>query len=135
MKIFDAYRPLSVQQKLYDSTPCHLKEFVAKPSSNAKHSKGIAVDCTLIDIDGIEISMPSEFDEFNSSSYINYTGGTNEERKNRDYLIDVMQGCGFSVHNSEWWHFAISDDDYTTLNITFAEFMKNRDEYKQKKQY
>jgi D-alanyl-D-alanine dipeptidase len=123
LRIYDAYRPLSVQQSLYDATPAHLREFVAKPTKTARHCIGVAIDCGLSDLDGNEVIMPSAFDEFAPSAYADYSGGTAEQRKNRDYLIDLMQSCGFSVYSKEWWHYnAPVPDGAEAMDISCAEF-------------
>jgi D-alanyl-D-alanine dipeptidase len=128
IRIYDAYRPLSVQGSLYDSTPPELRMYVAKPSSNERHGIGIAIDCGLSDMVGNEIEMPSEFDEFNESAHIDYTGGTLEQRQNRDYLINLMHSCGFTVYNKEWWHFsAPNTNGLYAMDISFDEFVQLRE--------
>ncbi len=123
LKLYDTYRPLPVQKQLYDATPAALKRFVAKPSKNALHCKGLAVDCTLVTADGEELPMPSAYDEFTERASVQYTGGTKEERDNRDYLIAGMKQCGFSVYSKEWWHFtAPNPSEYPLLSISLTEF-------------
>jgi len=129
IRLYDTYRPLSVQGSLYDSTPPELEAFVAKPSKKEGHSIGISIDCGLSDMEGNEISMPSGFDEFNSSAYVDYSGGTEEQRQNRDYLISLMQSCGFKVYSKEWWHFnAPAPNGIEAMDISFEEFNRLRSE-------
>jgi D-alanyl-D-alanine dipeptidase len=121
--IFDAYRPLSVQQSLYDAAPENLKAYVAKPSARAPHGIGLTVDCGLSDLDGNLLDMPSEFDAFDKSASISYTGGTAKQRENRDYLIRLMSDCGFSVYSEEWWHYsAPNPKGYEALDFSFEDF-------------
>ena len=128
LRIYDSYRPLSVQRSLYESTPPHLYAFVAAPSKNEKHSMGLAIDCGLSDLEGNEIPMPSGFDEFNESAYVGYTGGTAEEQANRDYLIQLMERCGFTVYAKEWWHFSFPNPaGLEAQDISFGEFVALRD--------
>src|SRR2546423_14837612 len=49
-KIFDAYRPSAAQWKLWDAFPS--EEFVANPRRGSPHSRGVAVDLTLMDATG-----------------------------------------------------------------------------------
>ena len=47
LKIFDAYRPVNVQKKLWDILPD--ANFIAPPEKGSPHSRGVAVDLTLVD--------------------------------------------------------------------------------------
>ncbi len=59
IKIWDAYRPLSVQKIMYAAAPN--KKYVANPAgSGSKHNRGAAVDVTLVDKNGKEANMPTE---------------------------------------------------------------------------
>jgi D-alanyl-D-alanine dipeptidase len=130
IRIYDAYRPLSVQRSLYEATPPQLKAFVAKPSKTAKHSIGISIDCGLSDMDGNELDMPSEFDDFSEKAYGDYIGGTAEQEKNRAYLINLMESCGFAPLSIEWWHFnAPNPKGISAMDISFEEFQFLRDEF------
>ncbi|EPR11875.1 M15 family metallopeptidase [Ruminiclostridium papyrosolvens] len=63
IKIWDAYRPLSVQKIMCDATPD--KKYVANPyGTGSKHNRGAAVDVTLVDSNGKELKMPTGFDNF-----------------------------------------------------------------------
>lgn len=127
IKVFDAYRPVSVQQSLYDSTPKELKIYVAKPSASSLHPKGLAVDMTLVDANGKELDMPSEFDDFSIKAHIDYDGATERQKANRALLIDIMQKSGFRVNKSEWWHYYVPESaSYPLLNVQFIHFLKAR---------
>ena len=77
------------------------------------------MDLTLYDLEsGKEIKMPSEYDTFSEAAYPSYMGGTSEERKRRDFLIQVMEKHNFKVHPSAWWHYDHKDcDRYEILDI------------------
>lgn len=121
--IYDAYRPEPVQRVMYELAPADRKRYVAKPGSNANHTKGIAVDCTLADSDGNPIDMPSDFDEFSSHAAVAYNGGTEEQRANRDMLIAIMEEAGMKPASGEWWHFTPADTSgYEVLDIGFEDF-------------
>ena len=99
---------------------------MADPKIGSIHNRGCAVDLTLYDLkSGKEVKMPSGYDEFTERAYPSYKGGTEEERKNRDFLIQVMKKEGFTVHSNEWWHFDHKDCNlYQILDLTFEEIIK-----------
>lgn len=110
IKVWDAYRPLNAQRILYDLFP--RSSFVAKPPENPiksdfrpRHNNGMAVDITLIDKDGNELEMPSKFDDFTEKACPTRDNMTKEAKKNIDYLMDIMIGLGFRIHEGEWWHY------------------------------
>lgn len=121
--IFDGYRPWSVTKLFWDITPDDKKKFVADPEQGSRHNRGCAVDLTLFDIaSGKAVEMTSEFDEMSERSYPNYVGGTIEQRRLRDLLISKMQSHGFTVYETEWWHFDYKDwKSYRIENIQFNE--------------
>ena len=114
IKIWDAYRPLSVQKIMWDATPN--KNYVANPyRSGSKHNRGAAVDVTLVDKNGKEVKLPSEFDNFTAKASPNYKGMTSEARKNLDILSNAMKSSGFKTISTEWWHF--EDTEYKSYKI------------------
>jgi len=121
--IFDGYRPWSVTKLFWDITPAHNKMYVAKPSRGSRHNRGCAVDLSLYDLEtGIEIEMTGAYDEMSVRSHKNYSGGTLEQRQQRDLLIQVMRSHGFNVHRNEWWHFDYMDwRSYAIQDIPFSE--------------
>ncbi|GIU82289.1 MAG: D-alanyl-D-alanine dipeptidase [Acidobacteria bacterium] len=121
--IFDAYRPWSVTKLFWEVTPPEKRNFVADPAKGSKHNRGCAVDLSLYDLKtGKLLPMPSEYDEFTERASPSYQGGTQEERRNRDLLIKVMQEEGFTVNPYEWWHFDYKDwQEYAIYDIPFSE--------------
>lgn len=121
--IHDAYRPWWVTRVFWDATPAALKEFVADPADGSRHNRGAAVDLTLYDLQtGMAVQMPGLYDEMTERSYPDYTGGTAEQRRRRDLLRRLMEEQGFTVYESEWWHFDYEDwQEYPILNLTFDE--------------
>ncbi|MEI6344327.1 MAG: M15 family metallopeptidase [Verrucomicrobiota bacterium] len=121
LKIYDGYRPLPIQQKMWDLI---LDErFVSNPAVNrGRHTRGTAVDVTLVDKIGNPLPMPSDFDEFSPRAAVAYTGGTPETRRNRELLQKVMTRHGFLSYPHEWWHFDFQGwEKYEPLSIGFAE--------------
>jgi D-alanyl-D-alanine dipeptidase len=121
--IFDGYRPWSVTKIFWDVTPKDKKIFVADPKEGSKHNRGCAVDLSLYDLKtGKEVVMTGEYDEMSERSDINYTGGTDEQRKMRDLLRSAMESEGFVVYQPEWWHYDYKDwKEYPIQNIPFSE--------------
>ena len=70
LKVFDGYRPLSVQKKMWAVFP-H-PGFVADPAKGSRHNRGAAVDLTLIKLDGTEVPMPTPFDDFTPKAHRDY---------------------------------------------------------------
>jgi D-alanyl-D-alanine dipeptidase len=122
--IFDAYRPWSVTKIFWDATPPDKHEFVADPAKGSRHNRGCAVDLTLYDLkSGREVEMPGVYDEMSPRSYPTYTGGTAEQRTRRDLLRRAMENEGFSVFESEWWHFDYKDWQHYGIGNTPFERM------------
>lgn len=103
LKIWDAYRPLSVQKKFWEVCPD--ERYVAPPEKGSRHNRGAAVDVTLVDSLGNELEMPTGFDDFSKKAAPTYPDVSPAARKNRQILIDAMTAEGFSGISSEWWHY------------------------------
>lgn len=120
--IHDAYRPWWVTKVFWEATPPSLREFVADPGQGSRHNRGCAVDLTLYDLrTGEPVQMPGVYDEMSPRSYPNYSGGEPAERERRDLLRHAMEGEGFSVYDTEWWHFDFRDwREYPIVNQDFG---------------
>lgn len=119
LKIFDAYRPLAVQKKMWAKFP--LPGYVADPSKGSNHNRGAAIDLTLVDQDGNELPMPSAYDEFSERAHRDYSGGTPEQTRNRELLQEAMEAEGFKGLATEWWHFDDTDaKSYPVLDLPFS---------------
>ena len=123
LRIFDAYRPWCVTRIFWDATPPVKHEFVADPAKGSRHNRGCAVDLTLYDLaTGREVPMPGVYDEMSERSYPNYPGGTAGQRAHRQLLRTAMEKQGFSVLDSEWWHYDYRDwPRYAIQNVPFEE--------------
>lgn len=126
LKIYDGYRPLSIQQKMWDLI--RDERYVSNPAKNqGRHTRGTAVDVTLVDKLGKELPMPSDFDDFSDQAAVDYSGGTEEQRKNRGKLQAVMTRHGFESYPHEWWHFDWKGwQDYAPLDIPFKKLPRGR---------
>ncbi len=122
IKVWDAYRPRSVQGLMFKHYPDPV--FVADPAVGSNHNRGTSVDVTLVDRYGNELKMPTKFDDFSEKASRNYADMTEEARKNVDYLTEVMIRHGFEPINSEWWHFNDSEmKNYDHLDISFEDWV------------
>jgi zinc D-Ala-D-Ala dipeptidase len=124
LKIYDGYRPLPVQQKMWDLI--RDERFVSNPAVNrGRHTRGTAVDVSLVDRHGKPIPMPSDFDEFSPRAAVAYRGGTTEQRRNRDLLQNVMTRHGFLSYPDEWWHFDFKGwEKYPPMKIGFEKLSR-----------
>jgi len=121
--IHDGYRPWSVTKIFWEATPAEGRIFVADPAQGSRHNRGCAVDLTLYDLKtGAPIEMPGGYDEMSPRSFPNYPGGTSLQRWHRELLRHAMESEGFTVFETEWWHFDYKDwQEYPILNIPFEE--------------
>ena len=103
IKIFDCYRPLDIQKKMWAivSNP----QYVANPAKGSIHNRGGAVDITLINLQGAELEMGTSFDFFGKEAAHNYKNLSNKVKRNRNLLKSVMKSSGFNPFDSEWWHY------------------------------
>jgi D-alanyl-D-alanine dipeptidase len=130
LKIWDAYRPLQVQQKMWNLI--RDERYVSNPAKNkGRHTRGTAVDVTLVDHLGRELPMPSDFDDFTDRAHRNYGGGSQAQRRNRKLLEDVMSKHGFIGYPTEWWHFDLKNwEKYPPLDIPIEKLVGKGDDDK-----
>ena len=109
LKIWDAYRPFEAQEKLWEVYPD--PNYVANPAKGMrKHNLGGTVDVTMVDINGDEIPMPTEFDVFSLKADRNYADIADEEAvKNVMILQNTMENNGFTGYKGEWWDYSDTD--------------------------
>ncbi len=121
--VHDAYRPWWVTKVFWESTPEDKRDFVADPARGSRHNRGCAVDLTLYRLsDGRAVEMPSLYDEMTERSHPDWTGGEAGARRRRDLLRSAMEREGFTVFESEWWHFDYRDwREYPILNVPFGQ--------------
>jgi D-alanyl-D-alanine dipeptidase len=150
LKVFDCYRPkMAVIDLLkwsldghqdkerkaayhpdFDKRELFERGFIARRSH---HSRGVAVDVTLVDIShplayatsqnapapcsrvaaerasDSNLDFGTGFDCLDDRSSTGSRSISAEARKNRKLLLEVMKKSGFSNYNKEWWHFEFDD--------------------------
>jgi D-alanyl-D-alanine dipeptidase len=123
LKIWDAYRPYSVTEKMWDLIKD--ERYVADPKKGSGHNRGIAVDLTIIDrTTGKELDMGTGFDNFTDTAHQTFKNLPLEILNNRALLKTVMEKNGFVAMETEWWHFFWNNQDFELLDIDPKKFKK-----------
>lgn len=127
LKVFDGYRPIAVQQIMWDIV--QNENYVMNPAKGkGRHTRGTAIDLTLIDAVGNELEMPSAFDDFTERAHRDNPAHSPTAYRNMKLLEDAMHAEGFIGWPLEWWHYDLPgwNDDvrYPSLNISLTELSK-----------
>ncbi|RBP44301.1 D-alanyl-D-alanine dipeptidase [Roseimicrobium gellanilyticum] len=104
LKVWDAWRPPESHTVLHDHGG-YTGMFTPPEYMWSRHCSGTAVDVTLVDAGGRELAMPTGFDEGGPDSYYTASNVSAEKRERRAILQMAMTSAGFSILNTEWWHF------------------------------
>jgi zinc D-Ala-D-Ala dipeptidase len=107
LKIWDAFRPASAHWHLW--MVAGKDGFVAEPKPGKRwswHCYGRAVDVTLATMEGLELPMPTGFDDFSSQAAADYVGADPQIRLRLSSLQAAMRQAGFQILAEEWWHFS-----------------------------
>jgi D-alanyl-D-alanine dipeptidase len=119
VKVYDCYRPLSVQWEMWKMMP--QPGYVADPRKGSNHNRGAAVDLTLASSSGAEVEMPTAFDTFAPAAHHGYDAVSAKARTNREVLRQAMEAAGFKVNRMEWWHYDLPDAQmHPILDVPFA---------------
>jgi D-alanyl-D-alanine dipeptidase len=114
LKVYDAARPMTIQQKMWDKMKHTPKFFyVSNPAhGGGMHNYGLAVDITLCRLNGDTIPMGTKVDAMTPLSHIDNEAQSvarhrisRQALKNRELLREVMRYAGFKSLRTEWWHF------------------------------
>ena len=114
LKVYDAARPMSIQQRMWDKVKNTKKYFyVSNPArGGGLHNYGMAVDITLCDARGDTLDMGTKIDYMGPAAHIDredalVKSGRISRRalENRRLLREVMRYAGFKPLRTEWWHF------------------------------
>jgi D-alanyl-D-alanine dipeptidase len=122
LKIFDGYRPLTVQKIFWELVPD--SRYVADPAEGSKHNRGASVDVTLVDKGGCELLMPTGYDDFTEKAGFVYKQGPKEAIENRELLRKVMCEQGFLSTETEWWHYDDPEwEKYPLRDVSFDDLL------------
>ena len=102
LKLWDCYRPLSVQKRFWELVPD--PRYVADPKKGSRHNRGAAVDATLTDAQGRELEMPTGYDDFSEKAHRGADASPAAAENSRK-LEAAMAAHGFKGLSTEWWHF------------------------------
>ncbi len=136
LKVFDAYRPacavkhfvlwgiedLDLRMKPYFYPDLEKQELfrLGYIASQSSHSRGSAVDLTLLDMrTGKELDMGSPFDLFSQLSHPDSRAVTDEQYENRMFLQNAMIRNGFAPLDCEWWHFSLKNEPWPDTYFEF----------------
>ncbi|MDX5936348.1 D-alanyl-D-alanine dipeptidase [Acidithiobacillus thiooxidans] len=115
IKIFDAYRPQSIQKQMWEMIPNG--KYLADPKIGSNHSRGVALDISLIDANQCELSFGTAIDEMDVKSHHFNLEVDQESYHNRLTLLSIMVGAGFKYINNEWWHYELPNSkEYPLLD-------------------
>ncbi|MBK7567178.1 MAG: M15 family metallopeptidase [Bacteroidetes bacterium] len=129
--IYDATRPVSVQQKMWDIVQENYPEkskYVSNPKNGSLHNYGAAVDITVATKNGVALDMGTPYDFFGEAAEpqlenILLANGTLSELQiqNRKILREVMVKAGFVQLPSEWWHYNSCSREQAKVLYTILE--------------
>lgn len=134
--IYDAYRPqravkhflrwvkdaddLRMQAEFY---PGYQKKsllvdqgYIAR---NSSHTRGSALDLTLVNKEGDPLDMGTCFDYFGERAWHGAKDLTQEQQANRELLKTVMERHGFKPFEKEWWHYRLRGEPFPNTSFDF----------------
>lgn len=104
LRLWDCYRPISVQRALWRVQPT--PGLVADPRTGSNHNRGAAVDVALAGPGGAPVDLPTDFDAFGPRARAAAAEGVSPAaRRHRDLLRAALLAEGFRPIRLEWWHF------------------------------
>ncbi len=112
--VYDAARPMSVQQKMWDVVKGTSKRiYVSNPANGGGlHNYGFAVDVSICNEKGDTIPMGTIIDHLGREAQpkleeemLSRGVVSQEALSNRRLLRQVMAASGYKVLSTEWWHF------------------------------
>ena len=134
MRICDAYRPPLAHNKLLEIIP--IEGFFAKNYERSNHCHGTAVDICLTNLEGNNLTYPTEIDAYELRFHQqvikgefqefqkhlvkarhDYMGASKEAIENRAFLKALMETHGFESIPHEWWHYNLQGwANYPVIN-------------------
>ena len=126
--IFDAARPLHIQQMMWDSLKLDTlirRKYLAPPNQTSLHNYGCAVDLSIINLKtNKQLNMGTPFDFFGKLSqpayewfFLKDSTLTCEAYDNRQLLRDMMKKALFRPIANEWWHFSICSKEEAAIRF------------------
>lgn len=114
--VYDAARPRSIQQAMWDALDTipvkDRTKFVSNPANGSVHNYAAAVDLTICDKNGKALDMGAGYDDIHLIAYPSKEDYflkkgllSKKQIENRKLLRKVMSSQGFINIPTEWWHF------------------------------
>jgi len=114
--VYDAARPRSIQQAMWDALDTipvkNRTKFVSNPAHGSVHNYAAAVDLTICDKNGTVLDMGAGYDDIRQIAYPSKEAFflkngllTKKQVENRKLLRKVMASQNFINIPTEWWHF------------------------------
>lgn len=146
LRIFDAYRPTQAVEDFIqwskDFSDEKMRKIfypdIAKPdlfkqgyiAERSSHSRGSTVDLTITVLDsggavnakdmlGTDLDMGTAIDFFGELSHTNATGISDIAKKNRRFLVNIMDKHGFENYPVEWWHYTLRNEPFPDTYFNF----------------
>jgi D-alanyl-D-alanine dipeptidase len=107
LKVLDAFRPQEAQEALWAVAP--LPGYIADPAKGSNHTRGVAIDLTLVGRDGQVLDMGTPIDTMTRASHHFHAALPAAIQVNRMYLLTIMLEAGFVHHPNEWWHYQLPE--------------------------
>lgn len=107
LHVFDAYRPEAAQRLFWSKLPD--PRYVADPALGPNHTRGVAIDLTLLDETGKPLDMGTGFDAMCEQSHHDRDDIPLVAQRNRAMLLGMMLHAGFTTISTEWWHYQLPD--------------------------
>ncbi len=116
LKIFDGYRPMGAVQVFWDAVQD--PRYVAHPKKGSMHSRGVALDVTLVEVKtDMQLDMGSGFDVFSDASHHFNCDVSAIAQRNRLMLLEIMLSAGWDKLSTEWWHYqAFNAESYPLIS-------------------
>jgi zinc D-Ala-D-Ala dipeptidase len=113
--VYDAVRPLHIQQLMWDTVRLPRAEktkYLSNPARGSIHNYGAAVDVSILDSLGSPLDMGTPYDFFGEEAHpvkenelLAKGELTKVQIQNRQILRAAMRAGGFWGIQTEWWHF------------------------------
>lgn len=126
--IKEGYRPMWVQKGFWENYSAYIRKTFPNwteeevynecsklnaPIDVAPHTTGGAIDLTLIDGNGEWLDMGTEFNasplDTQNATFTEAQNISDQAKKNRRILVNVMASVGFINYPTEWWHWSYGD--------------------------
>ena len=122
--IWDAYRPYSVTEKMWEMVKDD--RYAADPKFGSGHNRGVAVDLTIYNLQTMqELNMGTGFDNFSDTAHHDFKQLPAATLQNRMMLRTLMEKNGFKALETEWWHYFLPNTkEYELLDLSFKDLSK-----------